>query len=181
MSCLLTLSFHTWPSFYGQIKPCHSGRYSILSIVNIGRHALTYYGHEYGRLFCLYKKWLQRRYMVERNLEISSIHFFSLNFVSQNRLSSIKSCLSLKVVFHPWSSSIKGCLPSEAVFHNRLSSIKGCLPSKVVFHQKLSSIKGRLPSKGGFHQRSSSILLYQMCSTMFLNVPIPLTTLQTSL
>ena len=98
------------------------------------------------------KKWPHRG-MAERNLETSSIHVFFIKF-----------CLPKKIVFHQMSSFIKGCPPSIVVFHQRLSSIRGCLPSKVVFHQ-----------------RSSSVSLYQKCSTMFLNVPILLTTLQTSL
>ena len=70
----------------------------------------------------------------------------------------------------------KFCLLKKIVFHQKLSSIKGRLPSEVVFHHRSSFIKGCLPSKVVFHQRSSSVLLYQMCSTMFLNVPLPLTT-----
>ena len=55
--------------------------------------------------------------MAERNRETFSIQVFSLNFVSQKRLFSIKSRLSLKVDFYQRSSSIKGRLPSKVVFH----------------------------------------------------------------
>ena len=79
-------------------------------------------------------------------------------------LSSVKGCLSSKVVFCQWLSSVKGRHPSKVVSCLMSSSVKGPLPQKVVFRQRcLSSevvinqrsfsIKGHLPLKVVFHQR----------------------------
>ena len=48
---------------------------------------------------------------------------------AESRNLSIRSHLSLNVVFHQWSSSVKGRLPSKVIFRQWMSSVKGCLPS----------------------------------------------------
>ena len=77
-----------------------------------------------------------------------------------NRILSIKSCLTSKVIFHQQLSSIKGCLQSKLIFHQWSYSIN-CS----VFHQELSSIKGPLPLKVFFYQVKPSTK-FQTCSLL---------------
>ena len=73
--------------------------------------------------------------------------------VFDQRVSSIKDDLQLKVVFHKKLSSINSCLPSKGALNQKFPSPKGCVLTTVVFHQRSSSIKGNLPSKIFFYQR----------------------------
>ena len=63
------------------------------------------------------------------------------------RVSSTKSRLQPKVVFHRRSFSTKGCLSTKVIFHRKSSSTEGRLPPKVFFHQRSSSNRGGLPLK----------------------------------
>ena len=96
--------------------------------------------------------------------------FSSYKGCQLQKLSTIKDCLSLKVVFNwrVYLCSTKSRLPSKVVFHQKSSSIKYHLLSKAVSHHWLSFInsnlppkvlfqKGFLPSMAIFHQRRSSI------------------------
>ena len=63
------------------------------------------------------------KYCIGLNIMVTKagVNFIWFSVISQQRSSSIESCLPSKVVFHQGSSSIKGLLPSKVVFHQRLT------------------------------------------------------------
>ena len=94
--------------------------------------------------------------------KVSSIEGYFQFFNFKWRSSSLKGCLSLRVIYHSWLSSIDVHLPSRMSSIKRhilprVSFIWGCFPLKVILHQRSSATRGPLQYKVVFNWRWSSI------------------------